>query len=135
MNKDVSLWDLSVLDCQKTKVARHVRPPVHRIDVLSHCFSQVDINLVGSLPTIHSFTHVFTIVDRSTRWPAAYPVQDTSADTCIAAIAECISGFGIPDTLTSDRSTPFKSSSWSTFSQALRPCSDSVGLPCYKFYL
>ena len=119
MNKDFSLWASSCLDCQMTKVARHVCLPVQRINVLSPRFSHVHVDLVGPLPSVHGFTHVFTIVDRSTCWPATYPIQDTSAATCYATLIEWISGLGVPATLTSDRSSQFMSSSWSAFCRSL----------------
>ena len=35
INKDVGFWASTCLDCQETKVARHVCPLVHHIDVPS----------------------------------------------------------------------------------------------------
>ena len=52
---------------------------------------------------LYGYTHMFTVVDRSTRWPAAYPIQDTTTTACINALVEWISCFGIPATVTSDR--------------------------------
>ena len=52
MNKDIGLLASTYLDCQRTKVARHVRPPVRRINISSSHFSHVQ-------------------VDNTTRWPAA----------------------------------------------------------------
>ena len=43
---------------------------------------------------------MFTVVDHSTRWAAAYPVQDTSTTACINSLNEWISCFGIPATVT-----------------------------------
>ena len=97
-------------------MTRHVRPLVCCIDMPSCCLSHVHINLVGPLCC---FTHVFTIVDRSMCWPTDYPVQDTSTATCITALVEWISGFGVPATLTLDRGSQFTSPSWSTFCHSL----------------
>ena len=43
----------------------HVQPPVQCIDMPSRRFSQshVHVNLVGPLPSVRSYTHVFTVVD------------------------------------------------------------------------
>ena len=79
-------------------------PPVQGIDVPSRRFSHVLVDLVGPLPSVHGYTHVFTVVDRSTHWPAAYPIQDTSTTACINALVECISSFGVPATITLLRS-------------------------------
>ena len=71
---------------------------------------------LGGPPAINlRFHYIFNIVDCSMRWHATYPVQDTSADTCIAALAKWISDFGVPATLTSDCGSKFTSSSWSAF--------------------
>ena len=48
---------------------------------------------------LRSYTHVFTVVDRSTRWPAAYPIQDTATTACINALIKWISSFGVPATV------------------------------------
>ena len=74
MNKDVGAWASSCLDCQRTKVARHVRLPVQCIDVPSWHFSHVHVDLVGPLTSVRGYTHVFTVGDSSTRWLAAYPI-------------------------------------------------------------
>ena len=92
-NKDVGAWALCCLDCQRTKVARHGRLPVQRIDVPTQHFSHVHLNLMGPLPSVRGYTHMFTVVDRSTCWPAPYPVQDTSTTACINSLVEWISCF------------------------------------------
>ena len=109
----------SCLDRQRTKVARHVRPPVQRIDLPSWRFSHVHVNLVGPMPSVGSYTHVFTVVDCSTRWPAAYPIIETSTSACIDSLVEWISCFKVPATVTSDRGSQFTSSSWSAFCQSM----------------
>ena len=91
--------------------------PLHQHAFLP--FSHVHIDLVGPQLSINGFTHVFTIMDHSTCWPATYPIQNTSADTCIAALSKWISGFGVPATLTSDRGSLFTLSSWSAFCRSL----------------
>ena len=94
-------------------------PPVQGIDVPSRRFSHVLVDLVGPLPSVHGYTHVFTVVDRSTHWPAAYPIQDTSTTACINSLVEWISSFGVPATIASDRGSQFTSSSWSAFCHSL----------------
>ena len=57
----------------------------------------------------------FSVVDRSTCWPAAFPIRETSAETCIAALAKGISSFRVPARLTSNSGFQFTSSAWSAF--------------------
>ena len=103
---------------QRVPQRRHW-PPVQRIDVPSQRFSHVHVDLVGPLPSVCGYTHVFTVVDRSTCWPAAYPIQETSRTACINFLVEWISFFGVPATVTSDRGSQFTSSSWSAFCRSL----------------
>ena len=99
MNKDVGAWALSCLDCQRTKA------PARRL---------------GGTSTFCTRLHsMFTVVDRSTRCPAAYPIQETSTRACINSLIEWISCFGVPATVTSDRGSQFTSSSWSAFCRSL----------------
>ena len=50
------------------------------IPVPLHKFSHVHMDLVGPLPrTAEGHTHLLTIVDRTTRWAEAIPLQSTTA--------------------------------------------------------
>ena len=119
MNKDVGIWASSCLECQRTKVARHLRLLVQHNGMPSRRFSHVHVDFVGPLPSVHGYTHMFTVVGCSRHWPAAYHIQDTSTTACINALVERISGFRVPDTLTLDQGSQFTSSSWSTFCHSL----------------
>ena len=72
MNKDVGFWALTCLDCQKTMVARHMRPPVRCIDVLWCCFSHIHIDLVGPPLAVPGYTHIFTVMDWSLPSPGYF---------------------------------------------------------------
>ncbi|GFR58986.1 Pol polyprotein [Elysia marginata] len=61
-----------------------------------------------------------TIVDRTTRWPEAIPLNNTSTTDCARAlIRHWISRFGVPLDLTSDRGSQFTSTLWNEISQQL----------------
>ena len=47
--------------------------------VLERRFDHVNVDLVGPLPPSHGFTYLFTMVDRTTRWPEAVPLSSTTA--------------------------------------------------------
>ena len=95
-----------------------MRLPVQRIDVPSWRFSHIHVDLVGPLPSVRGYTHLFTVMDRSTCWPV-YPIQETSTSACINSLVEWISCFGVPATVTSDRGSQFTSSLWSAFCPSL----------------
>ena len=96
-------------------MARHVCLHDQRIDVPSRRFSHVHVDLVGPLPSVSSYTHMFTVVDRSTHWPTAYTIQDTATTACINALIKWISSFGVPATVTLDQGSQFTLSSLSAF--------------------
>ena len=47
--------------------------------------------------------HLFTMIDRLTRWPEAIPLPDSKAKTCAQAlIRHWILGFGFPEDIMTD---------------------------------
>lgn len=120
MNKDVNTWSRECQDCQVSKIHRHQRAPVEEIPVPVRRFSHVHLDLVGPLKSSGGYTSVLTIVDRSTRWPEAVPLADTSARTVFSAFTRhWISRFGVPSTLTTDRGVQFTSNVWADFCKEL----------------
>jgi hypothetical protein len=68
---------------------------------------------VGPLQYSNNFNYIFTIIDRTSKWMEAIPLSDTSAAACVKALTfTWISRFGIPETITSDRSPLFTSNLW-----------------------
>ncbi len=65
-------------------------------------------------------SHLFTVVDRSTRWPEAIPLRTTSTKACVKAlISGWVAGFGVPGDITSDRGVQFSSGLWAGLCQKL----------------
>ena len=95
--KQVSSWARECLQCQRAKVHRHVRLRAAAIPVPVRRFAHLHVDLVGPLPPSQGFTHLFTIVDRTSRWPEAVPLASTSAADCAAALfTGWICRFGVP---------------------------------------
>ena len=86
--------------------------PQH-IPVPSRRFSHVQMDRVGPLPASEGFTHLFTVIDRTTRWAESIPLQSTSVAACARALFHgWIARFGMPAAMTSDRGAQFTSSLW-----------------------
>ncbi len=76
-------------------------------------FEHVHVDLVGPLPQSAGFSYLFTIVDRTTRWPEAIPLSSIAAADCAAELfSGWIQRFGVPSVITSDRGAQFTSSMW-----------------------
>ncbi|MEG2138194.1 MAG: reverse transcriptase domain-containing protein, partial [Oscillospiraceae bacterium] len=65
---DVTRWAAECLNCQRAKVTKHVHLPPEKIALPDRRFSHLHVDLVGPLPPSGGFTHLFTIIDRATRW-------------------------------------------------------------------
>jgi hypothetical protein len=79
------------------------------------------VDLVGPLPVSSGgFNHIFTMIDRSTRWLEAVPLKDTSATSCADTfVATWVARFGVPECITSDRGPQFTSAVWSVLCSRL----------------
>jgi hypothetical protein len=108
------------LGCQKGKVQKHIRLQPEHIAVPQRRFTNIHVDIVGPLPVSAAATHIFTIIDRTTRWPEAVPLSGTTAANCAAALLTgWIQRFGLPCIITSDRGPQFTSSLWSALCSLL----------------
>ena len=83
MSRDVGLWVKSCIPCQKSKISTHVHASVPSIPVPTRRFSHVHVYIVGPLPVSQGFSYIFTMIDRTTRWPEAVPLASISAESCV----------------------------------------------------
>jgi transposase InsO family protein len=107
--------------CARSKPQGQKPAGAQPIELPDKQFVHVHVDLVGPLPVSKSgCTHLFTIMDRATRWMEAVPVADTLAATCAAALfSGWISRYGVPHVLTSDSGPQFVSEVWTTVCQQL----------------
>ncbi len=78
------------------------------------------MDLVGPLPASKGFTYLFTIIDRTSRWPEAIPIAATTTVDCANALFQgWVSRFGVPAVITSDRGAQFTSSLWAALCSLL----------------
>ncbi|XP_054609991.1 uncharacterized protein LOC129168566 [Dunckerocampus dactyliophorus] len=118
LKKDVLAWSDSCVACQRAKVQCHIKMPLETFQVPDH----VNIDLAGLLPESQGFTHLLTMVDRTTRWPEAVPLSSSStstADVAWAFIGTWVACFGTPSDLSSDRGVQFTSELWGAVAGSL----------------
>ena len=65
------------------------------------------------MPDSEGCRYLLTFVDRFTRWPEAFPVQDMSSTTCARVfIRQWLPRYGIPDDNVTDRGSQFLGGAW-----------------------
>jgi Integrase zinc binding domain/Integrase core domain len=113
LSKAVTTWARECLDCQHAKTHRHMDLRPAAIPVPCRHFAHLHIDLVGPLPLSRGCQYLFTIIDRTTRWPEAIPMAATAVADCARALVEgWISRYGLPAVLMSDRGPQFTSAIW-----------------------
>jgi len=115
MSSDLALWSRQCLQCQRGKVLKHHRPVPEPIPVPVRRFSHIHVDLVGPLPRSGGYSYLFTIIDRTTRWPEAVPLASTTASDCSlrARLASSSWILHLPWVLLGLRSAPREDSSTS----------------------
>ncbi|XP_051993051.1 LOW QUALITY PROTEIN: uncharacterized protein K02A2.6-like [Xyrauchen texanus] len=120
LKKDVRDWANICVECQRAKVHRHTKAPLGLFPVPERRFDHVNVDLVGPLPSSHGFTYLFTMVDRTTRWPEVVPLTSmVSVEMTRAFIGTWVARFGTPSDISSDRGAQFTSELWEAVAQSL----------------
>ena len=120
MAKDIRDWARSCDACQRCKVQRHTRTDIGIFPQPQRRFAHIHVDIVGPLPASNGFRYLFTVIDRSTRWPEATPMEYETASACASALlSSWISRFGLPEHITSDRGSAFISGLWSSLVKLL----------------
>ena len=114
MAADVTRWCQDCQFCQRAKVTKQPRAAVQAIPIPTRRFSHIHIDLVVPLPrSPEGANHLFTMMDRSSRWLEAIPLTSTDTATITAAfVSGWVARFGVPDHLTLDRGPQFCSALW-----------------------
>ena len=82
LKKQVGQWSKECLSCQRSKVHTHIKAPLQNFTVPEKRFSHIHVDLVGPLQPSAGYTHLLTIVDRTTRWPEVIPLRETTSVEC-----------------------------------------------------
>ena len=109
IREDVSKWARECLHCQRSKVVRHVTPPIGTFEVPNKRFEHCNIDIV-TMPVSNGYHYLLTAVDRFSRWPIAVPMTDMTAASVLDAFSYgWIQHYGIPASVTTDRGVQFTS--------------------------
>ena len=110
MNKSVKNWAKHCIDCQQSKISRHVKNKPGSFKAPESRFDQIHIDIIGPMPTSNGYNYCLTLIDRFSRWPEAFPITDTTAETVSKALYEgWICRYGTPLVLTTDQGSQFES--------------------------
>ena len=98
------------MKCQQCKVTRHNKFLPNHFITPNARFDHIHLDLVGQFPYSSGYTHVFTMIDRFSRWPEAVPIEDTSAATVARAFYDnWIDRYGTLLVITTDQGVQFES--------------------------
>ena len=120
MNTDIGEWAKTCTSCQLSKVQRHNHSEIATFPP-SERFQHIHVDIVGKLPTSScGHQYLLTIIDRSTRWPEAVPLQEITADNVARKLYETwISRYGCPSRITTDQGRQFESRLFHDLAQLL----------------
>ena len=103
MKKDITLWTRTCINCQRSKTHRHTKSSLGSFPQPTRRFGHIHVDVVGPLPSSEGKRYLFTIIDRSSRWPEAVPMEEASTMSCATALLNAwVSRFGLPEHITSD---------------------------------
>ena len=120
MNKDITAWSRTCVHCQRSKIHRHTKSSLGHFPQPTRRFGHIHVDVVGPLSISEGHRYLFTIIDRSTRWPEAVPMEEASTMSCAnARLNSWVSRFGLPEQMTSDRGSVFTSDIWSSLAKLL----------------
>ena len=99
--------------CQSSKVGRTIIPALDKKPIEAGRFESLQIDIVGPLVPSRGQRFLLTIVDRATRYSAAFPMSDFTAALCAETfIQQWVRHFGLPLYAFSDNGKAFIAKLW-----------------------
>lgn len=120
INKDIRDWARACLNCQKSKISRHVKSPIGNYPLVSNRFTEIHLDIVGRLPLSENKQYCITLIDRFTKWPEAVPTEDSKAKTVAEVIMNYwVCRYGVPSKIVMDRGSQFESELFAELSKMI----------------
>ncbi|XP_051162403.1 uncharacterized protein K02A2.6-like [Leptopilina boulardi] len=109
IKKDSREWTRSCVECERSKITKHVITTPGIFKLPSRRFEHVHIDIV-IMPMSERCGYCLTCVDRFSRWPEAIPMEDQEAETVARKFyTHWVARFGTPLRITSDQGRQFES--------------------------
>ena len=112
MVSEISRWCKSCDVCQRTVDRGRVRPgKLKSMPIIDVPFSRVGVDIVGPITprASNGARYILTLIDFSTRYAEAIPMNNIEATTVADALIDIYSRVGIPNEVLSDRGSQFTS--------------------------
>ena len=112
MNKKI---ESKVAGCKQCTMFSNktTREPLQPHDISDEAWEDVSVDLFGPMPDRQ---HVIAVVDKSSRFPAAKIIPNTSNATVTNALSEIYANYGEPSSHQTDNGPPFNSDGFAKFS-------------------
>lgn len=92
------------------------KAPIQRVPVTSFPFEKIALDIVGPFPlTKFGNRFLLVITDYFTRWPEAYPIENTKSETILRCLENFISTHGVCKHIVTDKGSNFISEVISKF--------------------
>lgn len=92
------------------KISRHTAIPLGTFRPPTTRFEHLHVDLIVPMPVSQEMRYAVTVVDRFTRWPEVFPVQNIEAVTAAKTLYNgWISRYGTPLRITTDQGRQFES--------------------------
>ena len=78
MYRDIAKWCKNCLDCQQSKITRHVQLNPKKFIAPDGRFKHVHMDLIDPLPESDGYKYCETIIDRFSHWPVVIPLKAIS---------------------------------------------------------